>query len=65
MMSKTGMSFHKRMQSQNQAKALGQSTVASHKQQLVQATGSKRQAAMGGVGAGQKGLGSLTNSNVQ
>jgi len=63
MMSKTGMSFHKRMQSQNQTKGVGQSTVASHKQQLVQATGSKRQAAMGG--AGQKGLGAVSNSNVQ
>jgi len=39
MMSKTGMSFHKRMQSQNQTKALGASAVASHKQQLVQAPG--------------------------
>ena len=65
MMSKTGMSFHKRMQSQNQVKALGPSAVASHKQQVAQATGSKRQAAMGGVGTGQKGLGAVTNSNVQ
>ena len=59
------MSFHKRMQSQNQVKGLGASAVASNKQQLVQATGSKSRAAMGGVGTGQKGLNAVNSSNVQ